>query len=98
LVLPPQREPNAGGYQKLSKKEYDKLKEAHDLDPNGFARAQFAGMGVPSDVVNTIMSGGAGGGARGGSNGVTQIQTSAKQQPAPVKNEINNPIELPQKK
>ncbi len=96
VALPPQKEQKRGGYQSMTKKEYDKLKEAYDNDPNRFTRAQFAGMGVPGDIVNTMMSGGPGGGSVGG-NGAAPIQQAVKRA-APVKDPINNPIELPQKK
>jgi|GEM_PF-168426 len=94
VALPPARETRAGGYQKMTKVEYDKLKVAYDKDPRAFTEAQLAGMGVPSDVRAAMLSGGRGGGSSSSKGGGPAQMQAATRQPEPVKNAINNPIEL----
>lgn len=80
-----------GRSKTMSKKEFDKLKEAYDDDPSGFTRAQFAGAGISGDVANAIMSGGQGGTVRSDIQG----QTGIKRPPTTAKKTNTNPIELP---
>jgi GLPGLI family protein len=87
-----------GGPVKITKKEYDKLKVFQDKDPVGFMTAQFATIGIkdPAAMAQRVASGNGGGGSGGGggNNGGPQVQPDVKR-PAPIKNEINNPIERP---
>lgn len=69
---------------KTSQKEYNKLKEARDKDPQGFLNAQLANSGIQGSVkmnMNTQIR-------PAGTSGIG----------GPTKPTINNPIELPEKK
>jgi GLPGLI family protein len=91
VALPQEKEMRHGGYQKVTKKEFDKLKEAYDNDPTGFTRAQFAAIGVTGNISSN------GSAKVDGNTGTVTIQQSVNR-PATITNTKNNPIELPQKK
>lgn len=94
ITVLPERPIKYGGPVKITKSDYDKLKARQEKDPIGFMTAQFAAIGIqnPGEMAQSVANGTARGGG-GGSNGGEKIQTNEKP-PAPVKNPINNPIEL----
>ncbi|MGY3214435.1 GLPGLI family protein [Mucilaginibacter sp. HD30] len=100
ITVLPERPINYGGPIKITKSEYNKLKAEQEKDPIGFMTAQFAAIGIkdPAAMAQSVASGGSsGGGGAKGSNATIQVPTNEKR-PTPVKNAVNNPIELNPKK
>ncbi len=98
ITVLPEGPINHGGPVKIAKSDYDKLKAQQEKDPIGFMTAQFAAIGMkdPGAIAQSVANGTARSGG-GGSNESAKVQTVEKA-PAPVKNPINNPIELGQKR
>jgi GLPGLI family protein len=96
ITVLPEGPLNHGGPVKITKAEYDKLKAQQDKDPIGFMTAQFAAIGIknPGEMAQSVANGTAPGGGGGfGNGGGEKVQVQEKA-PAPVKNPVNNPIEL----
>ncbi len=98
IPMPTEKPINNGGPVKISKSEFDKLMAEMEKDPVGFLTAQYAAMGMrdPAEMAQRSASGTSGGGGSSGGNGAIQMQPNEKV-PTPVKNPVNNPIELSRK-
>ncbi len=100
ITVLPEGPVNHGGPVKIAKSDYDKLKAQQEKDPIGFMTAQFAAIGIkdPGAMAQSVANGTArGSGGGGGGNESAKMQTVEKA-PAPVKNPVNNPIELSPKR
>ena len=95
----PEKPINTGGPIKIKKEEYERLKTQQDKDPIGFMIAQFAAIGIkdPAAMAQSVANGTSRGGGGGGSNGSNNPPPNEKA-PVRVKDPVNNPIELSQKK
>ena len=98
ITVLPEGPVNHGGPIKITNAEYEKLKARQEKDPIGFMTAQFAVIGIkdPAGMAQSVANGTSRGGG-GNSSGAVSMQTTEKA-PAPVKNPVNNPIELSPKK
>jgi hypothetical protein len=69
---------------RTTQKEFDKLKEARDKDPQGFMKAQLAARGINNANITIRQAPPGGATVTAGAPRLAQV--------------INNPIELPEKK